>query len=365
MKLKLTLFFIILILKLNAQTSDIWTAFDEEKEDGYLFGYKNSKGEVMIEPKFMGFSTAKKFDKIAALMEEKEGKYDSYYLLKDGTKFGADSLYVFDMGYDCESEGFIKFRDPKTEKVGMFNEFGKVTIPAQYNDMTGFVNGLSIGLKNAKKEYWDKEGSESGCEHWSWVEGEEVLINTKNEILVNNFPLNNALDFYSLQVSEKPILDSTRVNFLGTNNKYYSFVDNEKLLKVFLKEQLLNNLTIDNFIEHSYPKILFWTEEGGYSKPKKDFIKQNFSILSQRLSEIKKEDTRYSINTTDNLSIPDEIEQEFDKYYLYCGGWNAAKYPIITLEIIEGDIVRDDFYFIKIDNKIQLISCVLRGSDLK
>ena len=80
--MKLKVFFLSLLASCSvfAQKSDIWTSFYDNEE--YLFGFKNSKGEVMIEPKFMGFTSANKFDKIAAFMEDTNGEFSSYYMLK-------------------------------------------------------------------------------------------------------------------------------------------------------------------------------------------------------------------------------------------------------------------------------------------
>ena len=192
MKLKIIFLSLLVFCNVFAQKSDIWTYFYDDEE--YLFGFKNSKGEVMIEPKFKGFTSANKFDKIAAFMEETNGEFSSYYMLKNGKKFGKDSLYVFDMAFDCENEGFIKFRDPKTGNVGMFNAAGKVAIVALYNDMTPFENGLSVALKGAKLTKEDDE-------HSFWAGGENLLINTKNEVLVKNFQDDRlVLDFHSLRI---------------------------------------------------------------------------------------------------------------------------------------------------------------------
>ena len=46
---------------------------------------------------------------------------------------GKDSVYIFDNTPDCENEGFIRFRDHKTDKAGMFNRNGNIVIPAEYN----------------------------------------------------------------------------------------------------------------------------------------------------------------------------------------------------------------------------------------
>ncbi|MFT3902587.1 MAG: WG repeat-containing protein [Niabella sp.] len=369
MKLKLIPLLILIVFNSFGQDADTWVAYNDK--EGYLFGYKNLKGQTMTPPRFMGFSAARKFDKIAVLMEDNNGKFDSYYMLKDGTKFGRDSLYVSDMTFDCESEGLIKFRDPKTDKVGMFNEFGKVAIPAEYNDITRFKNGLAIGLKNARRAYWDKEENHSDCNHWSWVEGKEVLINKNNEILVDGFPLNENIDFYSLIISDKPAEDSIRANFLGTDKKYYSFIDNQKLFNTFLQTKLLNDLSLDNLMQHSYSDIVYWSENTGWNtKPKEKFLKDNAHILKERLSLIRKKGTKYFISIDDFTPMPDEMEAQFDAVRDNCGNWNSSKYPIYNTVVTHNDLkgkflFQDHFTFLKINDRIQFISCSIKNAHIK
>ncbi|MHC0443614.1 WG repeat-containing protein, partial [Flavobacterium sp. 3-210] len=76
----------------------------------------------------------------------------SYYLTKQGKIVGRDSLYVFDNGPDCENEGFIRFTNHKTDKMGIFNSEGKIVIPAQYSALTKVRNGLIVVLKDAEKQ---------------------------------------------------------------------------------------------------------------------------------------------------------------------------------------------------------------------
>ncbi|WJS96283.1 hypothetical protein NYQ10_07425 [Flavobacterium johnsoniae] len=147
------LLFIYTLLFLNfssfAQNNDIWTSFPNK--DTTLIGFKNKNGVVKIEPKFSGFTTARKFENIIAVTEEKNGKWESYYLTKAGKIVGRDSLFVFDNSPDCENEGFIRFTDRKTDKMGIFNAEGKIAIPAEYSNLTKVKNGIFIGLKDAKK----------------------------------------------------------------------------------------------------------------------------------------------------------------------------------------------------------------------
>jgi len=133
-----------------AQNNEPWTAF--WNKDTTLVGFKDKNGVVKIEPKFViNMTPAHKFDDIIVVAEEVNGEWKSYYLIKSGRIIGRDSLYMFDNVCDCESEGFIRFRDHKTDKVGVFNKKGDVIIPAEYNEMTRVTNGLIIALKGAEK----------------------------------------------------------------------------------------------------------------------------------------------------------------------------------------------------------------------
>ena len=119
-----------------------WTSF--WNTDSTLIGFKDKSGAIKIEPRFKGFTNARKFDNIMAVTDE---KWKSYYLTKSGKIIGRDSLHIFDNGADCESEGFIRFKDKKTDQVGMFNSNGDVVIPAEYNDLTRVRNRNDYRLK--------------------------------------------------------------------------------------------------------------------------------------------------------------------------------------------------------------------------
>ena len=129
-----------------------WFAFTDETEKE-LIGYKDKNGTVKIEPRFISFIIAQRFDNIMAVIEDKNETYEQYYLLKSGKKVGHNTLYISDNTPDCESEGYIRFEDKKSELIGMFNSKGEVAIPAQYNALRPMHNGLIVALKGAKKEY--------------------------------------------------------------------------------------------------------------------------------------------------------------------------------------------------------------------
>jgi len=187
-------------LTLLGQSNDSWASFSNK--DTTLIGYKDKNGVVKIEPIFTGITSAEKFENIIAGTEAINGQGKSYYLTKQGKIVGRDSLHIFDNGSDCESEGFIRFRDHKTDKAGMFNKNGDIVIPAEYNDLTRVRNGMIIALKGAEKKY-----SEGG-EHYSWIGGLELLIDTNNNILIDNFKLDNKLNFFSIEKTKTPHSDT-------------------------------------------------------------------------------------------------------------------------------------------------------------
>lgn len=277
---------------LPGQDNDMWTAF--LNSDSSLLGYKDKNGVVRIEPKFMGFTIANKFDKIIAVTEEANGSYKTYYLTKTGKIIGTDSLHIFDNGPDCESEGFIRFRVSQTDKVGMFNSNGEIVIPAEYDALTRVKNGMVVGLKGAKKKFWDKE--KHSDKHFSWTGGKEVLITIDNKIVIDNFTNNYHLNFNSLVVTAQPTSDLTRETFRGIDSKYYSFVDFDKEFKHCLKTSVLDNLTKDKLINNSREDITYWKESTGWtSEPKLDFIERNFDLLRSKLLVVNSKDCDYSI----------------------------------------------------------------------
>lgn len=189
--------FLVLNCSVFAQNKDTWISFWDK--DTTHIGFKDKTGNIKIQPKFFSLTIANKFDDIIAVAEETPENWKSYYLTKSGKIVGRDSLYIYDNGFDCENEGFIRFKDPKTEKMGMFNGDGKIVIPAEYSDLTRVRNGMIVVLKGAEK-YTDPSG-----EHFSWGGGTENLIDLNNKILIENFSNNDELNFYSVEKSKEKI----------------------------------------------------------------------------------------------------------------------------------------------------------------
>lgn len=360
----LTYIFILIGCTIFAQQKNSWISFQDS--DSELIGFKDLDGNIKIVPKYMGFTTANRFDNIIAVMEENNGDYISYYLTKSGKIVGRDSLHIFDNGADCESEGFIRFRDKETDKVGMFNGDGKIVIPAEYDGLTGVSNGMLVALKGAKKEYWDNH-KDSGCNHFSWTGGKEYLIDTGNKIIIKNFKYEGNLNFFSLSIEPKVNKDSIRKTFPGVDGKYYNFIDYQKEFQNWIRSVLIDTLTIEKLLEISYNKITYWKEPNGWiNESKEDFLLRNFNLLKIRLNELSKENVDFSI-FIDGLNPFIYEGSEFDKYFNNCGEAYKSKYPVMNLVIsikTENELIQDHFDFLRTEEGYKLISVTIRNGEI-
>lgn len=185
----------------NNLYADTWYSFSKESKDGESYiGFMDKKGNVKIEPKFGGLTDVDKFDDIVAVLEVINDSLESYYLLKSGKKIGHEMMWVEDLAFDCENERHIRFKDPNKDLIGMFDYKGDIVIPPIYNSLSKVYNGLVIGRLNAKKIR--AEDKETDCNHYSLVGGKTILLNTNNEVLIDNFDAD--LDLYSLHIEQKP-----------------------------------------------------------------------------------------------------------------------------------------------------------------
>lgn len=343
----------------NAQDNESWVAF--WNNDTTLIGFKNKSGEIKIEPKFIGFTTARNFDNIIAVIEDNNGTYKSYYLTKSGRIVGIDSLYIFDNALDCESEGYIRFRDKNSEMVGMLDKNGNVVIPAEYNVLSRVENGLIVAMKGAKKEYWDKH-KESGCNHYSWKGGKQYLINTSNTILIENFEYDKSIDYFSLKTESVPTKDSSRIEFKGINAQFYSFIDNEKALTDKIKSFLSSNFTKADLEKICYKSIYYWKDENGWiSETKEEFISRNYELVKSRLLRLIADKTDFNI-FVQSLNPYIYEGETFAKYFNNCGEAKESKYPVMNIVIntnTDGELIQDHFEFLKTDNGYELISMTI------
>ena len=355
------LVFNLLQIDLNAQSKEVWTVFEDSTTG--LYGFVDSNGEIQVEPKYLGFMLAPKFSDIVAVMEDND---NSYYITKNKTMVGKDSLYIFDNSFDCESEGFIRFRDKKNNTTGMFNSEGKVVVPAEYNYLSEVRNGLIVALNGAIKEYLNNDPSD---EHWGWSNGTKYLIDIANNILVKDFEDNGEIDFHSLIIEDTLSSDPNRDNYLGVDGRYYTFINNMKLFELWLKNAFLKHLSKGAILEYCYPKIIYWVEESGWvARTNKLFMDDNFDLINERLFKLSKDSADYFISIDDFVITPSELGSEFEKYLDNCNHLKTSQFPLMNVIINYtngNDSYQDNFDFFKSENGFQLLTVVLRNTHLK
>ncbi|GAB2530694.1 WG repeat-containing protein [Rufibacter soli] len=360
-KLLITCLLFLVGFSSQAQSPERWIAFWDSNHE--LKGFKDSKGVVKVEPKFSNLR-ANYFDNIMAVFVKENGKYKSYYLTKAGKIVGRDSLYYYDNGEDCESEGFIRFREKKTDLVGMFDRNGKIVIPADYNGLSRVQNGHVWALKGATKRYLDKD-----AEHFSYEGGEEMLLNTKNGVVLRNTKRESYLNLFSFTTHfSKPAPDPIRQYFEGANGQFYSFIDYEKEFKDWLYNQLLESLTARKLLKASHDSITFWHEPDGWiNEAKADFLKRNLNLIKTSLLVLKEKKADFFISI-DGLNPFIFNGPSFSRYYNNCGESLTEKYPTIDLVINSrrnGELSQDHFGFLRTEKGYKLINLTIRDAKLK
>lgn len=346
------------------QGNDLWYAFRTEGSN--LIGFKDKKGVIKIQPKFNEMTSIIKFDNIIAVIEDTIGTGNSYYLTKSGKIVGKNSLYHSDNTNDCESEGFIRFKDPKNGKVGLFNRMGNIVIPAVYDDLSIVQNGLITGLKGAEKKYFEID-KHKDSEYYYWEGGQQSLMDTLNTTLIENCTTNHILNFYSLKKSNAPDTDGIRESFLGKDGNYYSFIDFEKEFKQWIIKVLQDDLTPEKLIANTYDNLL-WDTGKGWKKEKKELlIANNYSLIKNGLLEIVQPSTEYFISS-DGLNPFIYEGAEFERYYNNCGEPLVTKYPKMVIYINHYDQkkrIQNSYEFLRTEFGYQLIGLSIRNNTIK
>lgn len=353
--------FIIITLSkpVSAQHSDTWKAY--WNNDTTLVGFKNQAGKIVIQPKFSGLIAAEYFDDIMAVSEENQGNYEHYYLTKAGRIIGRDSIYMFDNGADCECEGFIRFRDKKTDKAGMLNKPGDIVIPAEYNDLSKLRNGMVVALKDAKKEMLE------GGEHYTYTGGRVMLIDSANRVIMDSIEVSDEINFYSLEISAKPNSNPIRRNYKVSDGRYYSFIDFEKEFRAWLKKSLLSGLTKQNLLNVSYTEISYWNDSKGWvTENKSSFLERNFTLIKLKLQQLRSKDAEYDI-VGDGLNPFIFSAAPYRKYFNNCNESKDWIYPVKTIVINDPamhDLAQDQFEFLRTDEGYKLISVSIGNGGL-
>jgi hypothetical protein len=146
----------------HKQDIDFLIVYTEYNDSlGYdLYGYKNTQGEVVIKPKYQMIETDT-FRTMAVVAENNVWKCINRQEKVIFTPF------IYDNGPDYVVEDVFRF--VKNDSMGFANLDGKVIIPADFDFVTPFEEGLALYTLGGHKQY-DK-GPDN---HWFWVDGCET-----------------------------------------------------------------------------------------------------------------------------------------------------------------------------------------------
>lgn len=311
---------------------------------------------------------------ITVIMDTTDGtRYRHYYKLADGRVVGEDSVYAFDAIDDCESDGKIRFRDRITDKAGFFDNNGKVVIPAVYNDASRFQNGMAMVIKDAKRVGWDGEDCEKGgCEHWSWKGGSMLLINARNEVLVDQFEMDgySVINWYSLQIKDTPGDTSLYCSVKGRNGKWYVFLNYEKEFDRWFREKYLMASTylhklrefVHDSLVSSLPESTEWIRMSG-----DEFIRKCGSRLTARLQPIRDHQIRvFSGLTMFGLNPYIHTGPSFEPFVDGCIPGDAGRYPAfdVTSNFMDRNgrlDYQEQYSFLRTDKGYKLIGVSWRN----
>jgi len=333
----LTLLVLLLAHAAEAQDTTVWTQFSVRVRGGdYRYGYKDAAGHLKIPAKFGLFTPAQKFRHIMAVSDGQSLR--QYYLLKNGQPVGRDSVYMFDYQADCEQEGFIRFQNKHTHRVGFLNAQGRVAIPAQYNTASPFYNGLAVALSGARRTCWDRSTDTLHCEHLGWTGGHEVVINQHNEVVLDQLSLakmgSSHLNFYSLQRNAPVVDTATTVTLTAVNGDRYTFTDYDKEFKQWFFGQFVPAV-------RSGPaavRPLCYTELATAGQPFRGwqhtepgaFVQAHFPVLRAQLADLRPNSKQVQVGP-DNLNTLTFNSPRFASFLTDCGEHFAKKYPVFSV----------------------------------
>ncbi|MHC5309177.1 hypothetical protein ACYSNM_03710 [Myroides sp. LJL116] len=363
LKVIIALFFITTSALAQVQKSQKWTIF--YNQDSTKVGYKGANGTIEVEPIETIIAPPYYFDNIIAVIQLEQDKIKSYYLSKSGKEIARDSLYYFDNQPDCEREGFIRFKDPISQKVGLINALGQVVIPAQYDELSKVNNHLLVGLLNAKRVVYNKENS-TGDSHFYFKGGKRVLIDTTNTILIENFDSQNKLNLFTLQISDSPTQQSNRISFEAKDNSYYSFIDDQKDFSIWLKEDLLKNLNKQKLLSSSFDSIVWQSNKGWKTTDKQEFIDNNYQAIKECLLQLTNEKNTYAIyrdGLNPYLFDPNTYREYFDN----CQDSKQDEFPTFSLVINmeeNSKLTQNFFEFLLTKEGYKLITVTIRNRQL-
>jgi hypothetical protein len=363
-QLNLLLFFFFSSVSLFSQSDQKW--FSYWNADTTLLGFKNAKGEILTEPKFIMVSCSD-FEKVSGVVEQvSEDEYKTYYLRNNGTKFAEDSVYFFDAAADNEHEGYIRFKSPKTKKVGLMDINGKIILPAVYDEMKPVEFGFVRALKGAKKDFWE-EHEDDGCGHFSWVGGESQLISIENgKVLSSKFLMDKKgehlyedLDYSTFEKSKKPSTDSLRMSFKAKGGGYISFMSLGKSFDQWINQNFFQQPDELQFRKIIADSLVLWVEDEGWGEMSKE------DLFFRKENEITDFIELINSNQYEHFSMSEDFflydVPMFKKYYTSCMEFDAPHYPYYCVVVTnKNSDEQSHLQFLRTDIGWQLVCLTLR-----
>lgn len=310
-----------------------------------LVGFK--RGDVVLfEPQFDSLWCPDEIKHIAIVRRHREKGGKFVYLTSQGQIIDSVGPYFFDNGPDAEYNGFIRFKDNHSERVGLLNRRGEVVVPAIYNDLSHVRNGFLTALIGADIA---REG-----EHTYFVGGEELLLDTLDRVLINSFTFENSqsIDFYSVkQVRLRADLDTTRINFPSTQSVYYSFENYETAFAKWLENNLLSDFTPQRFKSVLYPEVRVNIDYGEWQYLSPDTLMDcHYDRFYQALIRLKDADCEYFYSR----------DSFHPGYGSYRNPTNTDEHPIVKIVITSPNGVQEYFDFYRTDQEYRLIEATFR-----
>ena len=215
---------------------------------------------------------------------------------------------------------------------------------------------MIMALKGARREH-------ERDEYHVWVGGKEMLIDTSNHVLIDDFPYTDHLNFFSVEKTKTPHADKSRENFLAKDGSYYSFINFEKEFRRWLTENLLVGLNAEKLIDASFDTISWWSSTAGWTKTdRRHFILAHLEALKKGLLEILSPDCDYFISADNDLSLFIDKGKKFEKYFNNCGEAKEWIYPVMNIVVSHREknkLTQDHYEFLRTDDGYKLISVTI------
>jgi len=325
--------------------------------DSTLVGYKDTSGEIVIPAKLNAdLGLPETFEDIISVLEYQNDKFTSYFLTRTGKVVAVDSLYFFDNTPDCENEGFIRFHSKETDKMGLLNAQGEIQIPAEYSYISQVKNGMISAWKDATKKR-----ERPNEEHWFWVGGQQLLIDTNNQVLIEDFPLDSNLDFYSVRVDDNLVNDKSREYFKSNTGRTFSFINFDKQFELILEQQLFIPLSSEGLRNICADSIYFYVDRYKQGKLQVNEFLENYFGQVKELVENRVSDSSDFFVSLSAFGLDSYIynSPSFAKYFNNCGFPREWKYPVMGLYItqtVEEERSQSVLEFLKTDDGYKIIN---------